>query len=260
MKLSVVTVCYNSAKTIANCVNSVCNLAINDMEYIVIDGLSVDSTVNIVKEYIPVFKSKNIPIKVISEKDNGIYDAMNKAIEIAEGDWIIYLNSDDCFAATDCLNPFFANNYDNYEVVYGNVIVQSGDMRVYQKPRELERLKSGTEMPFCHQATFTKKDVLKHYRFDEQYRIIADIDLYLRIFENGGTFFYIDEYMSVFSDEGISQTRRIESIKEGKRLLQNHNCYTFERKIVLNGYIIWYWMKKKLPASMTALIKKNARL
>ena len=126
-----------------------------------------------------------------------------------------------------------------------------------QKPRNLERLKSGTEMPFCHQSTFVRKEILERYRFDEKYRIIADIDAFLRMYEDGLSFSYKPECVSVFSNDGISQTQRVKSIKEGKILLKNHNCYGIDRKIVLNMYLIWYKVKKYLPKSVVAIMRSN---
>lgn len=247
MKLSIVTVCFNAEKTIKRCMESVYCLNSSDFEYIIIDGKSIDNTLLIIQTFYPKFKEKNIDFKIISEKDSGIYNAMNKAIDLANGEWVIFLNSDDYFSDRNSIKTFMENNYKNYDVVYGDVIVKKQNNMIYQKARSLRLLRSGTEMPFCHQSTFTKLNILKKYRYNENYRIIADIDLYLRIFENEGKFYYLPEYITIFSDTGLSQTHRIESIFEGKHLLKAHDCYSLDRIIVLNGYIIWYKFKKIIP-------------
>ena len=97
VKLSIVTVCYNSSKTISNCIESVLRQNNNNYEYIIIDGASDDGTVEIAKTYKEKFEEKDIKYTIISEPDLGIYNAMNKGIDRASGEWILYLNSDDEF-------------------------------------------------------------------------------------------------------------------------------------------------------------------
>lgn len=244
MRLSIVTVCLDAENTIKKCIESVYGLNSTDFEYIIIDGRSLDNTLKIIQTFIPKFAEKKIKFTIISEKDSGIYNAMNKAVDIADGEWIIFLNADDYFYSADGILKFLENDYHSYDVVYGNVVINNKGNYIYHKPRSLQKLRSGTEMPFCHQSTFTKLNILKKYKYNENYKIIADIDLYLKIYENNGKFAYLPEYISVFSNEGLSQTHRIESIYEGKQLLKTHACYSFDRKIILNGYIIWYKTKK----------------
>ena len=95
MKISVITVCYNSEKTIGRTFKFILKQTLPSFEYIVIDGASSDNTVNIIKEYAPKFAERNIEFYWISEKDKGIYDAMNKGIAMAKGDYIGIINSDD---------------------------------------------------------------------------------------------------------------------------------------------------------------------
>jgi len=246
MKLTVATVCFNSEKTISRCIESVLNIQSNDFEYLIIDGKSNDHTVEIAESYKGTFAKRNIIYKIVSEEDTGIYNAMNKAAFLASGDWIIYLNSDDFFYKQDGIQQFLSNSYDDFEVVYGDVMVLKNGEMYLQKPRELDRLKSGSEMPFCHQSTFTKINVLRQYTFDESYRIIADIDSFLRMYEDGLHFSYIPICISVFSNDGISQTNRIASIIEGKKLLKSHRCYSIGKMVELNLRILWYGMKKIL--------------
>lgn len=206
MKLSVVTVCYNSAKTIANCVNSVCNLDINDMEYIVIDGLSVDNTVNIVKEYIPVFKSKNIPIKVISEKDNGIYDAMNKGIALARGEMIGIINSDD-FYELDAVEQIMQHVIeDQYQICYGEIRKLKNDIEesvMLLSHRFLEERMIG------HPACFVSRAVYEKYGlYDTNYKSAADYEFMLRVFaQKEVKFIPVYSIIANFSLGGMSGTR-----------------------------------------------------
>ena len=257
MTLTVVTVCFNSSKTISRCIESVLSLNNVTFEYIIIDGKSTDNTLEIIESYRTLFEAKQIPLRIISEKDTGIYNAMNKAIDIAKGQWVIYLNSEDYFYDSESIARIINSVNDNVAVLYGDVMVATSEINFLHKPRNLERVKSGTEMPFCHQSTFVRKEILERYRFDEKYRIIADIDAFLRMYEDGLSFSYKPECVSVFSNDGISQTQRVKSIKEGKILLKNHNCYGIDRKIVLNMYLIWYKVKKYLPKSVVAIMRSN---
>ena len=255
MKLTVVTVCFNSAKTIGKCMDSVLKLDTNDYEYVIVDGKSTDNTLSIIEGYKSSFYSKNVDLRIVSEKDSGIYNAMNKAIELARGDWIIFLNSDDFFLNIISVFDILEGVSDEIDIVYGDVMVSSYGVMTLQKPRNLERLRSGNEMPFCHQSTFVRNATLKKYRFDECYRIIADIDLFLRMYEDKLLFLYKPICVSVFSNEGLSQTHRIESIKEGKRLLINHKCYGFKRRVLLNTYLLWYNVKPYLPQFVLTALK-----
>lgn len=257
MKLSVVTVCFNAEKTICRCIESVLGIDKIDYEYLIIDGKSTDNTVKYARQYEDEFNKKGVPYRIITEKDNGIYDAMNKGIQIAQGEWVLYLNSDDIFCSNKCLNVFFEMDLYTYDVVYGDVVVRENNTLRYQKAKNLELLYSGTEMPFCHQSTFTKKNILQKYMFNTAYKIIADIDLFLSMYEDKAKFLYIPGEISIFSNDGISQTHRYESIKEGKTLLKNHKKYTLKKRIILNTYLLYYKTKKYIPKSILVRIKKQ---
>ena len=120
MKISIITVTYNSSKTLADTINSVLLQSHTDFEYIIIDGKSTDETLNIIEKYEPEFKGK---LKWISEQDHGIYDAMNKGIKIATGDIIGILNSDDFFSKSNILEIINAtfNNDRQIDAIYGDV-------------------------------------------------------------------------------------------------------------------------------------------
>ena len=117
MKISIITVCYNSDKTISDCIDSVLSQTYKDIEFIIIDGGSTDNTLNILKSY-----SYGIS-NIISEPDNGIYDAMNKGISIATGHIIGFLNSDDTYSSNNILSTINSvfNQHTNLDVCYGDI-------------------------------------------------------------------------------------------------------------------------------------------
>ena len=128
--VSVVTVCYNADKTISNTIKSVLEQNFSDYEYIIVDGASKDNTLNIVEGFRSGFEDKGISFKVVSEKDNGIYDAMNKGAKLCSGEWILFLNADDSFADPDVLKDLFTGkDYVGYDIVYGDSYRVKGDTR-----------------------------------------------------------------------------------------------------------------------------------
>jgi len=180
MKVSIITPSYNSASTIADCITSVSNQSCRDLEHIIIDGASVDDTLQIVKS-IP-----NRVSRTISEPDSGIYSALNKGIELAEGDIIGLLHTDDVFASDTVIeqvrNLFLERNAD---IVYGDLTYVSRNnghkpLRYWKsRPFEISLLSKGW-MP-AHPSMFIKRDVYKRYGlFDLNYRISSDYDLMLR--------------------------------------------------------------------------------
>ncbi|MCX5774208.1 MAG: glycosyltransferase, partial [Fusobacteria bacterium] len=122
-KISIITACYNSAKTITDTFNSILKQKYYNIEYIVIDGSSKDETVSIIQEYSSKFLNRGIEFKWISEKDSGIYDAMNKGIALATGEVIGIINSDDYYMENNILEDIMTRFYDEtVDGIYGNII------------------------------------------------------------------------------------------------------------------------------------------
>lgn len=179
-KISIVTVCFNSAETIRETIESVLSQDYPNIEYIIVDGLSTDSTLEVVKEY------GDKITKVISERDRGLYDAMNKGIDLSSGDIIGILNSDDLYADRSILSRV-AQTFDskNVDVVYGDLYYfRTGSpekpVRYYKGGKfSLARVRYGLMPP--HPTFFiNKKLYLNHGKFDTQFTLSADFDLILR--------------------------------------------------------------------------------
>lgn len=184
MKISIITICYNSSITIARTIESV--LAQKDvcLEYIIIDGASKDNSVSIAESYCEQFKSKGVSYLIKSEPDKGIYDAMNKGIQMATGDIIGILNSDDFYSTNDVLSEV-VNCFEQYKTdsVYGNLLyVKDGKPYRYWNSGKSKSFRLGWMPP--HPAFFVKKTVYENYGlFRLDCGINADYEIMLRFLE-----------------------------------------------------------------------------
>ena len=196
IKASVVTVCFNSAKTIEQTIRSVLGQSYNNIEYIVIDGGSTDGTVNIIKKY------KNDIAYWVSEPDRGIYDAMNKGIAKATGDIIAFMNSDDWYAEGAIAAVVEAFDRTDADVVYGHTILVNSEIQTLQNRPPLDHIFNG--MVFCHQAAFVRTKLMKNNLFDISYKIVADYAFFLEMYLQGKNFFAIDTTIAYYQMGGYS--------------------------------------------------------
>jgi len=180
MKISVITVCYNASKTISDTLKSIENQDYADLQYIVIDGMSTDGTIEILNE-----RSDQID-EFISEKDSGIYHAMNKGIALATGDVIAFLNADDVYAHNSALSDV-SKTFEKVKAdsVYSDLQYVSADkpekvLRYWKAgPYKRERFKNGWMPP--HPTFFAKKELFEKFgSFNTDFKISADYELMLR--------------------------------------------------------------------------------
>ena len=183
MKVSIVTTAYNSGKTIKRTIESVLNQSHPDIEYWIIDGASSDQTTDIIRSYEPFFNGR---LHWISEKDEGIYDAMNKGVSRCTGDVIGILNSDDFFTSNDVISLMTNHFTDNLDAVYGDVHFIKQDnlhriVRYYSgKPFRPWMIRFGFIPP--HPSLYIKRTIYEKYGlYDTSYHISADVDLIARL-------------------------------------------------------------------------------
>lgn len=185
MIVSIITTTYNSARTVRDTFRSVLSQDDTDYEYIVIDGGSEDGTIDIIREYEPLFGGR---MRWISEPDRGLYDAMNKGIRMATGDVVGILNSDDFYTSGDILSSVVSafSDDDRLDAVYGDIhFVDGGDLekcvRYYSsKPFHRRWMRFGF-MP-AHPSFYCRRSVYKQYgTFDLAYKVAADFECLLRL-------------------------------------------------------------------------------
>lgn len=183
MKFSIITATHNSAKTLQRCINSVVNQTYQDIEYILVDGASTDGTLDIIKS------NKDFITKFVSEPDAGIYDALNKGINLATGDVVGFLNSDDEFADEHVIE-WIAEVFEcqHCDAIYGDLVYQTNSLqpnivRYWKSNRfRISCLKYGWMPP--HPTLYCKKNVYdKLGRFDTSFHVSADYDFILRLFK-----------------------------------------------------------------------------
>lgn len=191
--VSIIIATYNSEKTLRRALDSVLYQSYQDWECVVVDGASKDNTIGIVKEYV----SKDARFRYISEPDHGIYDAFNKGWKMAKGEWVMYLGSDDRLT-TNGFSEVFKDDYPDYDIVSGDVLIEKIDGAV--KPN-ISQGYAG-----CHQGKFARPSLLKRMNgFDEQYRILADKDLMVRMEKAGVKIFNSHHFVAYFVMDGASQ-------------------------------------------------------
>ncbi|MCR4743339.1 MAG: glycosyltransferase [Treponema sp.] len=206
--ITIITVVFNGEKTLEDTILSVTSQDYKNIEYIVVDGNSKDATLDIIKKY------EDKIDYWISESDKGIYDAMNKGIDLASGDWINFMNSGDSFCNNSVLSQVFSKNFENVSMIFGNThkIYDFGEVDSTPIPAFPDKK---NPMPFVHQSSFVNAKDAKEYHFNIQYRIAADLDLSYRLFNAGKKFEYVDVLISNYENsEGVSSVNPLKWYKD----------------------------------------------
>lgn len=220
-KVSIITICYNAAQTIEKTLQSVAAQTYSNIEYLIIDGASKDTTLEVVERY------REHITRIISEPDQGIYDAMNKGLKQATGDYIWYMHADDQIYAPDTLEHIMAN-HNNEDFIYGKALLvsETGEERSLETRKPHPKAASLTwrsmkqGMAINHQAMLVRRTLAPLY--DLQYRYVADFDWLIRVLKAATTVRDTGHYWCRFAEGGISTQHRNASLKERFRILHHH--------------------------------------
>lgn len=244
MKLTVITVCFNAEKTIERTFNSVISQKDKDFEYIIVDGKSSDGTIRLIKDWEDAFVKSGISYRWISEKDTGLYDAMNKAALMAAGDWIVYLNADDEFASNETIKYAKEHMDSNTDILYGNTIFvdKNGNM---EKRMALDADTITKHLPFIPQSAFIKTEVQKEFLFNLNYKIVADFDSFLRMYIAEKNFKKVDYCFAKFYEGGVSNRNEWETYKEDI-LVKHANGILNKHSIVQKIKYVRRWIQYKV--------------
>ncbi|MFK8059279.1 MAG: glycosyltransferase family 2 protein [Polaribacter sp.] len=244
---SVVTVSYNSAKTITKTIKSILNQSIKNFEYIIIDGKSTDNTVGIIKSFEDEFRQKGIKYTWVSEHDSGIYNAFNKGIKISSGNWISFLGSDDYYFdnALELYGKQIQNLNTHIDLIYSNVNVANRKIIKAQWSWKVFRKK----MNIAHVGAFHNKGYFKKYGlYNETYKIAGDYELLLRAKQNLKTHWFNSE-TAFMSDDGISNNQIIKVYREtSKAKIETKSQSNLKTKLDYYTWVIKYRIKTLLDA------------
>lgn len=248
--LSIVTVCFNAVNNIEETILSVISQSYENIEYIIIDGGSTDGTIDIIRKY----ESK---IHYwISESDKGIYDAMNKGIRIATGEWINFMNAGDSFYSQrtieECVH--FINHNSGVDVLYGNTILFSKDSQYLSYPHKLNDLNN--QMIFCHQSCLIKRELIKQNLFNLKYKIAADYNQIRALYKQGYKFQYINIPIAYFEAEnGVSSIRiKEQEIEYAKIKYDEYSAKYYYSYIIIT---LRHFIKKIIPQGVLSKRKEK---
>ncbi|WP_324172652.1 glycosyltransferase family 2 protein [Sulfurimonas sp.] len=250
--VSIVTVVFNGEKYLEETILSVINQTYMNVEYIIIDGGSTDETVDIIKKY------ENKIDYWVSEKDAGIYDAMNKGIDLVNGDWINFMNAGDVFYDITTIKKIFQNNlHANINFIYGNLDINYESFNKTKKALSLEYFWKG--MPFSHQSVFINSSFHKLNKYNLDYKIASDFHLFYNSYQKKNKFYYINKTISVVLFGGLSDNNHLQVLEENYQIIKDNNFKT-------KYYIYYHYMhiivrlknfiKLILGNKLSSLVKK----
>lgn len=218
-RFSIITVTYNSSSTLKDTIESVLKQSYSPFEYIIVDGMSTDNTVEIAKSYNGLFARKGIELRIISERDSGLYDAMNKGIKLAQGDVVGIINSDDWYEydALESANLVLKNE-PQVDIVHAQVRRYRHDGYSYlMGGKDIRRLKY--YMCLNHPTFFVRKRVYDDLgMFKLKYRSSADYDFALRTWLKGCRYYKIDKILANMRLGGFSDINYKLGLREKKEI------------------------------------------
>lgn len=258
IKFSVVTITYNAEAVVQRTLDSVFGQTYEDVEHLIIDGASKDGTLTLAETYKRRSDDSENGHKVIvkSEPDRGIYDAMNKGLSQASGDYVVFMNAGDCFPNKDTLETIAhlcrLNEKPSDElpaVLYGNTDIVDGEGR-FLHPRRLQPPETLTWRSFrqgmlvCHQAFYARTDIAKNLQYDTRYRYSADVDWCIRVMREGERMglplYNINKVVANYMEEGATTKNHKASLKERFHVMRRH--YGLLSTLLMHA---WFVIRKK---------------
>jgi glycosyltransferase involved in cell wall biosynthesis len=242
---SIITVVYNAESLIERTLRSAAHQTVQDFEHWIIDGASSDGTLKVVERY------KHARMHVVSERDKGIYDAMNKGLAHATGKYVIFMNAGDEFYDSHVLERAL-KQHDGADFIYGEtaVVDEAGSIlgnRRLSPPAHLNWRSLQRGMCVSHQSIFMRRELAEPY--DLSYRISGDIDWTIRMLRNSKSIVNAGGYISKFLEGGVSASRRNQGLKERFHIMRKHyGLFTtlFNHFIILVRYPVHRLTRKSM--------------
>lgn len=245
--ITVITVTYNALSDLKKTANSTWAQDYPNMEHIIVDGASDDGT----KEWLEKIESQkdnesirqqdnettSCPVRWVSERDKGIYDAMNKATAMARGEFCIFMNAGDTFVNEHVISKMFGQADKETDVIYGD-IMKNGQLKSSLSPRNCHK------MFYCHQGVFTRTSCLFEIPFDIKHRYSADFKQAKQLFLAGKRFQHIDIPVANFDTNGVSNTQRSKGLWDNVRVVCEVD--SLKDKCRFLPHLLFPWLMCKL--------------
>ena len=234
LRFTVVTVSYNAADCIRRTMESVLAQTYAPYEYLIIDGKSQDGTPEAAETFREAFEAKGIALRIVSERDSGIYNAMNKGVRAATGDFISFLNAGDWYEpdALENVNAFYAQ--EPFDLTYGGLHYICPDGSAVDKMSRYDRFWV-TSRHWNHPSMFLRREIYQKYGFDESFGAYADFNLYLKLRQDGTRIRVIDRVITSFVADGVSTGTDLRGV-----LARAGEKYAAYRS---NGFCRAYWLE-----------------
>lgn len=250
-KISIITVVYNASEDIEKTLKSIFEQDYSNKEIIVIDGKSTDGTLDIISKF------QNDIDYLVSEKDLGIYDAMNKGIKYCNGHWICFMNAGDIFYKNDILSRIFREEVSE-DIIIGDCIVDFKKFKRYVRVKNLKLIEYG--MTFCHQSALVKTDLYRRKYFDLDYSLAADFNFFYWCYISGMKFKTFSIPISIVSSGGLSDNMRTNVINENRKTIRQYSKSTIKKELIYLMILIWTKLKLTitgyLPDTIVLFLKK----
>jgi glycosyltransferase involved in cell wall biosynthesis len=246
------------AEDLARTIASVLEQSYGSLEYVVIDGGSTDGSDAVIRNHAGQIAHW------VSEPDSGLYDAMNKGVRAATGEWVLFMNAGDRFHDHAVVADVFARPADDVDIIYGDMVRQYTEDNVKRlvPARPLSALP--LRMPCSHQSMFARRDLLQRFPFAQDLSIAADHEFVLRAMQSGARFRKQERTIGIFSTGGTSDRNRLEAMHQLFRILERHELLTLDRRlrhsIMLTRALAGAYVKRILPRPLTRWILRRRPL
>lgn len=228
MKISIITVTYNAASVLKRTLDSVKAQSWKQIEHLIIDGASKDETISMAETY-----KAQCPYEVVilSEPDKGLYDAMNKGLRLATGDYLVFLNAGDTLHAAETLETIVRSAQSLPGVLYGDTAItdEQGNflhLRRLRPPKKLSWKSFRQGMLVCHQAFYALTDIAKNLPYDPRYRYSADVDWCIRVMKEAQKrqlpLVNTQAILADYQEEGQTTIHHRDSLKERFDVMRRH--------------------------------------
>lgn len=259
--ITIVTVVLNSKKELEKTMKSVLEQTYENIEYIVIDGGSTDGTIEVIKTY------RDKVTRWLSQKDNGPYDAMNKGIDLAQGEWINFMNAGDWFYKPEVIEEIFSDYPSDVDFIYGHhyyrisptqsLLRNAEDFNtIWEKMMRAEFSIPWLQSIPCHQTIFCRTEIMKKRKFDLGFKLAADFDFLFESYYNDYIFFNSRKIIAVYSKGGITSSRNLKLLREQWKYTKKYQK-SFQTDFFFIGLILYVYMaKKKISSGIAKKFRK----